>query len=285
MLKTGYVPSKKRIVIQDYTNIQRIIKKSMDKSESLAKYLKGSTNYDEVVNRLVEEYRVLGDDALKQKFCWMLEHYTYYPIEAYPELITSAYDNLVSSVPDIKKFNLLPVMDRWSLSQKKIKSSNFVQYIYQSTFFKTYYEKPMAMTRKYSYTNSEIRREKSGSWIMVDDFIGTGDSFIKSYEYWHRRGIVINGALILVGMESGVSRIKKEIPNLSVFLGKEIKNMCTLEEANAFSKALGIRTNDNWKDYCTGALVTMARTPNNTVPFFYKSGKRRGNKLKAPFMR
>lgn len=280
-MKRGYRISKKRLSLEKTSENRNKIKNIVDENNSFQKYLVNHDNYDIVVDRLVEEYNILEQNGLGERFCWMIEEYEYYPIEAYPELLNIAFGKMEEFFPETHKFNLLSILDSKSLSKNQVKSSNLVQYLYQSTFFRTFSSK--SMTRKFNYRNGELRKSDGTPWVIVDDFVGTGKSFIESYLYWRKRGRIVDGALFLVATEDGINLIKQKIPEIKISCGKIVQNVCSVQEAEDFSESLGIRSGN--VNYCTGALVTMARTPNNTIPIFYKKGNYRGNKVLPPFVR
>lgn len=280
-MRSMYKTSKRKIDPKEISEAKEEVLKCVKLNKTFQKYLRGSQIEDTVLKRLMVEYLYIRKSKLKLEFSKMIENYNYFPLEAYPDLLKEAYDVMKKAFPDENKFNLLPVMTAGDIRKRRIKSSNLMQYLYQGTFFRTFTQ--VAMTREYTYTNKELKKGNDGTWILVDDFIGTGSSLADSYSYWKRRGVEISGAMILVSMANGLKYLQNELPQLKVYSGRVIRSGCTGEDAKALSNELGIK--QKGKNYCTGALVTMARTPNNTVQCFYKSGSVDRQKILPPFMR
>ncbi|WP_395322606.1 hypothetical protein [Levilactobacillus parabrevis] len=282
-MRRKYRASKKTLSFDDISVPRRLIEECVRENDTFQRYLFDRENYDEVVDRLTIEYANLGNPKMETKFCEMVRKYSYFPIEAYPDLLKRAFIKLHKDFDSKKNFNLLPVVDAQGIQSRKVKSSNLVQYLYQGTFFKTF-EGNVSLTRQFSYNGKYIESHQNNPWIMVDDFVGTGQSFMKSYKYWKKRGIQVKGALVLVSTAEGFKYLKSELPDdVNIYYAEIVQKVCDNQTVIELSKALGVKqAKDN---YCSGVVVTMARTPNNTVPCFFKKGSKNGRKILPPFVR
>lgn len=256
---------------------------AIQKNDTFRRYLVDSVIFKEIQSKMTDEYLYLEKPNLQQLYIQMIEEYHYYPIEAYPDLLKKTFDNFYHDFQNAKTIVLLPVITSDTLKGKKIKSSNLIQYLFQSNFIKTY-SKKINFERKYSYSSKELQLcSDKRIFILIDDFIGTGQSVIESYNYWRRRGAHIGGIASLVTSQQGKENILSAISNTQLYFGEEVTRFSNFHEVDLLLKSLNIKQSKN--DFCIGVLVTMARTPNNTIPLFYKNGRKNGVKLDAPFLR
>lgn len=212
----------------------------------------------------------------KSIFYKLLESYKYYPLKTYPDLVKKAYCNFREELPEKKVIYLLPAISR---QNNKVNSGLFMEYLMQGFIDFINIEKDMkriSFHRKYQYTKADIERmqNESSLVLLIDDFIGTGDSIRKSQKYWKEQiGIKPEHCLTLVAMEYGYQSLQNDVV---LFVGEVVKSVenIDIQEIQKIAKKLGIESEGEYFDSTT--LVTMLRTPNNTSPIFWRKPKIRG---------
>ena len=130
----------------------------------------------------------------------------------------------------------------------------------------------------------------------VDDFVGSGEQFLGMVEEMRQKkhGVVINGVACVISLELGADRLCRE----------GFDTVCSVKRKRAVADYLVDAGMDAEKCYevydamesrlnpepidCRGrnkseALVSLKRTPNNTLPVFWSVG--RDKKWPAPFKR
>ncbi len=146
---------------------------------------------------------------------------------------------------------------------------------------------------------STKEKNRQGALILlVDDFIGTGDTALKAYEKYNSKYRVDTddpAILTIACLGSG----KQKIQNKNIQLWHSIEQSKGISESSRIQKkldALEIMKQISSKlrvrpDYYLGyksseGLISMSvRTPNNTFPLFWCPKDSSGNEWPAPFYR
>ncbi|MED4354327.1 hypothetical protein P9265_18710 [Schinkia azotoformans] len=224
----------------------------------------------------------------------------YYKVdfEEYIILISKILNTIFKDTNDTENLNTFYVMPLITEKDKfKIKSSTLVAYLFQSPLLK--------YNGKFSNINFKVRNELTEKEInkinespktklfLVDDFIGTGETALASFDFYVKQGINRNEITIisLVSQEAGYLLLKGN--NIDVHVGQLFKRSISdyYQEKELKSKLQlmnsiedKIRPSEDCKLGYKGseALVTLVRTPNNTFPIYWLE-KKSGHK--APFPR
>lgn len=164
----------------------------------------------------------------------------------------------------------------WQLSGKTIKAKSFDNIDTISTNFKS--------------------RGKS-LIIMLDDYIGSSGTSIKAISYYfekHAQGDDYPIVLSLVAQQEGINCLTElgiDVRSGEI-LSKGIEdNPDILDKTNAYNAMNSIENHLKIEDeyyrgyYCSEALITMVRTPNNTFPLYWRTKGRFGKVWPAPFER
>lgn len=172
-----------------------------------------------------------------------------------------------------------------------IKSSDFVSYLTKSIYMK--YSRILSKKRFIILGSFEeiVKNGKSFQnkpLLLIDDFIGSGNYAVEVLQQMSAIGISPKEVLIctLFITPKGLGRITKEgysieyleivdsvLPMLSA---KERKLLEKIEDDIAVPKNLHFGYSES------ATLITLLRTPNNTLPIFWSQGK---EKEPAPFER
>ena len=165
----------------------------------------------------------------------------------------------------------------------KVKSSTFMLYFCQSILLRTYAEfqdEQVRICETPEVLREQKYRDKIDAVILIDDFIGSGETALESISYLdflkeEGKKIYI---LTLVAQKEGVENIQKEgIPVFAhIIRGKGISDRYKkedvfqkLEEMKKISQQLQV-PKELYLGYLeTESLVAMNKTPNNTFPVYW----------------
>ena len=173
----------------------------------------------------------------------------------------------------------------------KQKSSTHMLYLCQSILLRTYSEFQEKQVR--ICETPEILKEhadKIGALILIDDFIGSGETALECLEYLNFVNVKTY-IVALVAQEEGINNISSE--GISVFTAvsrkKAITDVYPEEEAKEkikkmikISKQLQAPKGMQLGYASTESLVAMIKTPNNTFPVYWCECKENSH---APFVR
>ena len=196
---------------------------------------------------------------------------------------------------ELRDIFIMPLVD--DLTKNKIKSSALVSYLFQSPEIK-YFDSLSKINFKIrnEITSKEINKINESPKVLlllVDDFIGSGETAINSFNY-HKNSLKIKENKIIIGSlvssEVGRNKIKKE--KIRIFSGKIItrgitdyykgqnlkKNQDIMKSIESF---FSVKSEFEMGYGQSEALISLIRTPSNTFSVFWKDSKT----INAPFPR
>lgn len=225
-------------------------------------------------------------------------NYIYFGIEKYEELVIKMFNKAYSeSLLKKRKIIIVPLLKftgDFENEMKQVKSSNLVAYIMKSTAIQYFDWLRGKNISVYNFLNdNEIKQvnEKEQVVIFVDDYIGSGKTAFNCIEAYCERGLEKENFFIMsMFIESVAKKLFTE--HEIKFIDAEIKynNIRDIynedfEEKERMIRQIGrkIKAPDEYfLGYGEiGALLSLIRTPNNTLPFYWSTSKGR----KAPFPR
>lgn len=255
-------------------------------------------NYTNIFNNFCRFLACLSEEEINIVLS-LTEDYLHCPYTVYPKLMKKALLQIPkNAIDNCNSIFFIPLIDPKDIG--KTKSSTGILY---STLHTVIPQIPNIDNKSHkAYENPNFLLEKHGSRkksiiLLLDDFIGSGDTAINALEFYNNklrnksdRPIVIS----LVAQQQGVNKIKKfgfkiyasEIRKRGISDSKKIVNKCkairiirNLENRMTVSKPcrLGYKR--------TQALVSMIRTPNNTLPIYWWSRKPDGEEWNGIFKR
>lgn len=194
-----------------------------------------------------------------------------------------------------KELYIMPAITKEKNDKDEIKSSTFISYLFTSTNI-YYYDELASKSINIigGYRDLEYKKKKFISnnrpLILVDDFIGSGKQVMDSIDDICKLGINRDNIFILTLYihETGKQRLDSEGINL-IYLNsihKEISERLKKEEIELLKNIeLKIKVKEGY-EFGYGkseALISLVRTPNNTLPIFH-TVKKKGVNM-APFPR
>lgn len=227
----------------------------------------------------------------------LTEKYTYISLGQYEDLIRGLFKKASDENLLRRKIYIVPLLEytgNFVQEMKQVKSSNFIAYLTKSTFLQ--YEdwiKGKNMNVYNFLTQAEINEinEKSSLVIFIDDYIGSGKTALKCIDAYTEKGLELENILVMSLFVDKLAKDKFEQRQIS-FIETDIEysriedfgDETIIETLKSVAKKIKL-PNDSIEypmGYeSTGALISLVRTPNNTLPFFWSTRKGR----KAPFPR
>ena len=220
------------------------------------------------------------------------EVYTRAELKKWFEELVSEYEKLTS---DTKVYVMMLIAPK---DEGKTKSSAMLLYLFNDT--------RLRIDPRFSHYRFEIisdkeslhqkMDDKDAVLVLVDDYIGTGDTAVACIEQLDKLGIKMEqiAILSLVAQEEGKKKIEEKgiffctsnLRNKGIsdyYEGKELEKNVRLMQK--IEKDLKVGEKSRFGYGQSEALVTMCRTPNNTFPVFWYEPKLGIKKKLAPFPR
>lgn len=212
------------------------------------------------------------------------KRFLHVPQKDYVDYLTAPIKKLLSSFPNDQIF-ITPCVSKED--KGKIKSSSNVVYLFRGSTLKTYCD-----ISRISVVNADYLIDVNDNFddkiiVLVDDFIGTGDTAHSAIEFIKETSPLLNNehivVLSLVAMKSGIERLKKE--GIIVFCSeveskgitgyyKEDQLAHSIEmmrriESDMISQRKKIKEDFHFGYKGSEALVCMERCPNDTFPIYW----------------
>ena len=220
-----------------------------------------------------------------------LEEYGKYMVDVFRKFIDRNKDKIGKT----EVIHMFPVQDKDYPA--KTKSGNVMCYLFQGNLMRRFDEFRNKRIRIIeTFDGLEKYKEDIECLLLVDDFVGTGDTILGCINLIEEKGIKKERikALTLVMQEQGRNAVEEygvEIYS-AVLRNKAITDNYSIEEAEkkiAQMKNVGKRIKAKKELYLgykeSEGLVSMIKTPNNTFPFYWHEGKRDGKLCVPPFAR
>jgi len=274
--------SNKEIPYYDILKINGIFKKQG--------WPQDESNKNSLYNRFIQTYCRL-DDLQKELYIKLSSMYRWIPLSQYQELTVSLIKEAV------QKFYLKSKQNVWVYPIKKskhlgsVKSSDLVAYLCKSLHFKyddVLCKKKFCVLGSIEAAKEHIKAFKTSPLLIVDDYIGTGRYASEVVEELIDNGIpkdniVICSLFISVDGLKNLSKTGLKIVYMEKITG--VIEKLSKSEKELLSKIEDILSVDEQFRLGfggTGALITLIRTPNNTLPLFWFD---KGRSHTAPFPR
>ncbi|MBI9110129.1 hypothetical protein [Maridesulfovibrio ferrireducens] len=244
-------------------------------------------------------------EQLNEKQSLLLLHliskFKIYKADNYSFLLKKAFEDIsFSNHQDAKIIYLIPLVHWKDIKKEKFKSGHsFLYQIQNQSFIKIappLHGKKIEILRDYVAYDSkkESFKTQKKCFIFFDDFIGTGDTAIRTInEFSDEYNIDFKDIYLisLVAMQHGLERLYDSGVNIGVgemankgisddpyLSGKITENINTMLD---IEKEFSVPPTYELGYGRSEALISMIRTPNNTFPLFWFTNK----KLDVPFPR
>lgn len=226
----------------------------------------------------------------------LLENFLHINYELYGKRISNGFKSLLKNNSDVKTFFVLPLLAEED--KNKNKSARVVHYLFKGTTFK--HKIPLLHDVKLSVIDNPEQLptiiKDAQKIILVDDFIGTGETATSAVNYLLKNNPTLKKAdilvLTIVIQKSGYQALVSE--DINVFYSISIeKGISDRHSGYEMEKRINIMSSIEGRlrglkpEFRLGykqseALVCMERAPNNTFPIFWFDKK---NVNTAPFPR
>ena len=254
---------------------------------------------DSLFNRFCERMLEVKDEEgqalfldLAKRYLWLSSDFYFMNLLKALEHLVSEYEKLTS---DTKVYVMMLIAPK---DEGKTKSSAMLLYLFNDT--------RLRIDPRFSHYRFEIisdkeslhqkMDDKDAVLVLVDDYIGTGDTAVACVEQLDKLGIKMEqiAILSLVAQEEGKKKIEEKgiffctsnLRNKGIsdyYEGKELEKNVRLMQK--IEKDLKVGEKSRFVYGQSEALVTMCRTPNNTFPVFWYEPELGIKKKLAPFPR
>ena len=254
---------------------------------------------DSVFDMFCKRLEELESDADRELMLELTRKYLVVNLEEYGKYMVDVFRKFIDRNKDkigkTEVIHMFPVQDKDYPA--KTKSGNVMCYLFQGNLMRRFDEFRNKRIRIIeTFDGLEKYKEDIECLLLVDDFVGTGDTILGCINLIEEKGIKKERikALTLVMQEQGRNAVEEygvEIYS-AVLRNKAITDNYSIEEAEkkiAQMKNVGKRIKAKKELYLgykeSEGLVSMIKTPNNTFPFYWHEGKRDGKLCVAPFAR
>lgn len=200
-------------------------------------------------------------------------------------------------LPYIQKNELInSVLFEYNVGEKKVKSSNFVSYLFKSnqlSYLNYLIDQNIEVVNFLNSEDVSLVLNANYKILFVDDYIGSGGTMLTTIKSYLQLGIdkdkiMVLGLLIdqkgenrLNDLEIKFVRSEYEYNTLHSLFG-EVNDEIRMK-INKIAKKLKVTKSYKSGYMDTMALVSLIRTPNNTLPFYWSNKYQ--NDILAPFPR
>lgn len=220
----------------------------------------------------------------------LLTHYEL--IKEYNQYAGSLCDLLVADIDITKQYYVSPI----TLPDVGIIKSghNFIYDVY-SFFPRNKYKNVKFVDSPFS---SDIRLDSATVMVFVDDFVGTGEQFFDMYQKLKNRfGTPIVSILLVIRIQeeafinlgrAGIKVFADQVRKKAITSGRATGSMSIQQARDAYlqiENEVKVPYNASFGYGQAEAIVTMKRTPDNTLPIFWVDEGAGGQEWPAPFPR
>lgn len=252
---------------------------------------------DDSKNKLFERFSTALSKLEEEDQDFILqitEHFNTYGLSDYGDMLEECLNKMnEEKFFDGKKIIVAPLLPFCQKDEytKNVKSSNFMCYLMKSnnlSYLDYIIDQNMAVVNYLEEKDVKEIIDGQAKLLLIDDYIGSGGTLLATIKTYTSLGIDIKyisvlsliidnlGEEKLKGLQidyynstrpyNKVSDVIDDSVEISKFLNKIGKKVSTKRYYHGYNKTL--------------ALVSMVRTPNNTIPFYWSERKN-----KAPFPR
>lgn len=214
------------------------------------------------------------------------------PPEDYSIEVLKLLKQFVSQFNNVEHLYIMPIVNDSDYEKNKIKSSHFISYLFKNKEYRHINELKkltVYLIPEISNLGKTIKTSGKKSFVIVDDFIGTGETLQSCLNRIKRSPIkddlYLDPSDITIMSIACTKKVKEEIEDQGYKLvcnhiidkgitdnenysdterAKYIEIMGSIENKLSIDSNLRLGRNNS------EALISLARTPNNTFPVFWK---------------
>ncbi len=234
-------------------------------------------NENSLINRFIKTYIGLSSKAAREVYISLAQEYQFISPSDYINLIINMCESIFDS-DEREDILVMPLLAKKDI--KKIKSGTFVSYLFKSINFKysdKLIKKSITIIDNYEILAKKIKKEKI--LFLVDDYIGSGKQFSFAFNDFCetiisstdisideiKRIYIITLFINPIGLDFVTERITK-YSNMQLIYSHKTSNKA-FEFSEILQQNNSADTSHLGYNDC-GELITLIRTPNNTIPLF-----------------
>ena len=278
---------------QNKANTKSIDTNNIGKLISIFEQNSWEISEDEYTNGIFNDFcKMLNmyNEEQQELILELTKNYLWVGVQNYFQHITSLFKTISEDQSkehtNIKTIFVIPLVAEKDIG--KAKSSISLTYMIKGfvVFLEKMFEgKKIVIQDNYDYIIDNIDKLKKTKILLVDDYVGTGDTAESAILYLEGKGIERKKLTVatLVSQEDGYQKIiglDVEV-YYSKLRKKGISDYYTDENASemfrvmdTIEEQIGVFPEYKYGYKHSEALVTMTRTPNNTFPVFWLESKR-----------
>lgn len=259
-----------------------------------------SRNEKSVFDMFCERLEELENDLDRKFMLDLTRNYLVVDFEQYNKYLVEIFREFVwierEWIKSVNTIHIFPIQDRDY--PNKTKSGNVVSYLIQGVVmrrFNVFHDKRIRVIETFEGIKS--KRDEINILLLIDDFIGTGDTALGCISQLEELGVEKEKVRILslvvqefgkrviedygIAVFNSITRNKAITDN---YKKDEVKQK--IEQMKRISKKIKINDKNLSLGYKESeGLVSMIKTPNNTFPFYWHEYIRNGRATFAPFAR
>lgn len=256
------------LTLQDTVKIQKLF--------THQKWNIDEANKSSLYNRYIHTYKQLEPDE-RELFINLSYQFEIIPFDYYPKILGKVLSNVFQKYMGKKQtIYIYPI--KKGAHKDFIKSSDLVTYLCNSTQLKytdALSKKKIVLLGSIKQIKSQKNRIINSSLLIVDDFIGSGKYTSDVISELILLGIPKDQIIVatLFITQAGIKRLHQKEYHLEY--GEVVKSCIETLTASqkkvldGIEKKMGVNQDFSFGFGCSGTLISLIRTPNNTLPIFW----------------
>lgn len=255
-------------------------------------------SYESIFNNFCDFLACLNSEE-KELFFYLTEDFLHCPYTIYPKLMREALLHIPEEIID--KSNdvfLIPLINPREIGKTKSSTGSLYSVLRDviPKIPKLDNKKPKSYEDP-SLLNQRHNKRKKSLILIFDDFIGSGDTAVSALDYFNneiRLESDVPIVISLVAQYQGLEKIKEldfkvyaaRRRNKCISDSTKIENKCrAIKIIRKIENRMGVSKKNRLGYKKSQALVSMIRTPNNTLPIYWWSKKPNGEEWNGIFRR
>lgn len=225
-------------------------------------------NYLDMLGKLNENQKSLFLD-LTSRFHWQTD---------YTKDIVDLLNKILTEFKSYENYYVIRCIKKED--QRKSKSSGVVLYEIKNPQVKSQLVKQVIVLDNMSDLTKQVKDFKTSLFILVDDFVGTGDTAVACMDDLKEKAKEIEGRMVIMcvaALKQGKERLKElDVPVITKLIqGRGIRDyykgdslVKNIELMNEMETIFQVRNNHfGYKE--SEGLICLKRCPNNTFPIYW----------------
>ncbi|WP_437316523.1 phosphoribosyltransferase-like protein [Sorangium sp. So ce385] len=230
----------------------------------------------------------------------LTKSYTWIKPQATPSVFITAWKKMITQLPPSAQFIVVtPLLKPASTRPKSSDSIYYIAQGHHANLDSTIKPRQLKFCKSTSTFAKKCGNANNAALVLVDDYVGSGDTAIKALAQLRKDFPNTNPAITIVLAlaaqteaiaplaAQGCLLVADQMLNRGIsdnqILASAIPN--AMQIMDSIGKRIGVKKADRFGYSHTEALATLTRTPNNTFPVYWTDRKVGGKVWDSPFTR